>query len=236
MEVVLLFNAYLETLGLSGLTEGGLERALTHRSFCSEHPGSESNERLEFLGDSILGAVVGKYVFEKFPSFEEGQLTKLRASVVSTENLSKVSRDLGLGELLRLGKGEELSGGRDKNSILADAFEAVVGEIYLELGFSAAEQFVIKVLAPKIELNSQGPGHFDYKSRLQEHLAHISMKPPVYELSWSGPDHMRSFEAEVSSDGVVLGVGIGSSKKLAEQRAAQSALEILSGNELDEDH
>jgi ribonuclease-3 len=235
VEVVRLFNAYLETLGLSGLTGDGLQRALTHRSYCAEHPGVESNERLEFLGDSILGAVVGKYVFDRFPSFEEGQLTKLRASVVSTENLSKVSRELGLGELLRLGRGEELSGGREKNSILADAFEAVVGEIYLEFGFSAAEQFVVKVLAPKIELNSQGPGHFDYKSRLQEYLARNSMKPPVYELNWSGPDHLRSFEAVVLSDGVVLGAGIGSSKKLAEQQAAQTALEMLSGTELDGD-
>lgn len=222
-----LLSSYLEKLDLNGLSEDGIYRALTHRSYCAEHDGIESNERLEFLGDSILGAVVGIYVYAKFSHFEEGQLTKLRASVVSTQKLAKVAKYIGLGEILLLGRGEEASGGREKNSILADAFEALVGQIYLEVGFSAAEKFILGVLETEIAENAKLPGDFDYKSRLQELLAQLSMDPPLYELSWSGPDHSRNFEALVRSGNESLGVGNGSSKKMAEQNAARKGLRLL---------
>lgn len=222
-----LLSSYLEKLDLNGLSEDGIYRALTHRSYCAEHDGIESNERLEFLGDSILGAVVGIYVYAKFSHFEEGQLTKLRASVVSTQKLAKVAKCIGLGEILLLGRGEEASGGREKNSILADAFEALVGQIYLEVGFSAAEKFILGVLETEIAENAKLPGDFDYKSRLQELLAQLSMDPPLYELSWSGPDHSRNFEALVRSGNESLGVGNGSSKKMAEQNAARKGLRLL---------
>lgn len=222
-----LLSSYLEKLELNGLSGDGISRALTHRSYCAEHEGVESNERLEFLGDSILGAVVGIHVYAKYLHFEEGQLTKLRASVVSTQTLAKVAKSIGLGEILLLGRGEEASGGREKSSLLADAFEALVGQIYLELGFSAAEKFILGLLEPEIVENAKLPGDFDYKSRLQELLAQLSMDSPRYELSWSGPDHSRSFEAVVRSGDESLGVGTGSSKKMAEQNAARKGLYLL---------
>lgn len=222
-----LFSSYLNKLIVSGLSQDGIYRALTHRSYCAEHEGVESNERLEFLGDSILGAVVGIYVYENYSQFEEGQLTKLRASVVSTQKLAKVAKSIGLGEMLLLGRGEEASGGRGKNSILADAFEALVGEVYLEQGFAAAEQFILGVLETEIVENAKLPGDFDFKSRLQELLAQLSMDAPVYQLSWSGPDHSRNFEALVLSGEQHLGFGSGSSKKMAEQNAAREALQLL---------
>ncbi|TAN29701.1 MAG: ribonuclease III [Actinomycetota bacterium] len=205
-----------------------MTQAATHRSYCAEHPGVSSNERLEFLGDSILGLVVGKYIFQTFTSFEEGELTKLRASVVSSQNLSKVARSIGLGGILLLGRGEEASGGREKNSILSDSLEAVMGIVYLELGFAAAERLILSLIKPEIEAHALGPGHSDYKSRLQELLAQMAMKPPVYDVDWSGPDHARVFQATVRVESGVLGSGTGSSKKLAEQRAAEDALEFLS--------
>ncbi len=217
----------IEKLGIAGMSRSGLTQAVTHRSYCAEHPGVSSNERLEFLGDSILGLIVGKYIFTTFSSFEEGELTKLRASVVSSQSLSKAARSIGLGEILLLGRGEEASGGRDKNSILSDSLEAVMGIVYLELGFAAAERLVLSLVKPEIEVHAHDPGLADFKSRLQELLAQMAMKPPTYEVDWSGPDHARVFEATVKADGKVLGRGTGSSKKLAEQRAAEDALEVI---------
>lgn len=214
-------------LEIESISELGIIQALTHRSYCAEHPGSRSNERLEFLGDSVLGTVVGRYIYDRFDSFEEGELTKLRASVVSSHNLSKVARYIGIGELLRLGKGEEASGGREKNSILADSLEAIIGVVYLELGFEAAQRLVLDLMKDEIERQADGPGYSDFKSRLQELLARLAMKPPVYEIEWTGPDHARRFSAVVKVDEAVLGVGSGSSKKLAEQNAASDALDLL---------
>ena len=219
-------------LDIGGISMAGMTQAATHRSYCAEHPGISSNERLEFLGDSILGLVVGKYIFQTFTYFEEGELTKLRASVVSSHNLSKVARSIELGTILLLGKGEEASGGREKNSILSDSLEAVMGIVYLELGFAAAESLILSLIKPEIEAHALGPGHSDYKSRLQELLAQMAMKPPVYEVEWSGPDHARVFQATVKVDNGVLGSGTGSSKKLAEQRAAEDALEFLSNTKV----
>lgn len=217
-------------LGISAISHDGLRLALTHRSYCAEHEGVNSNERLEFLGDSVLGAIVGRFIFEEFAEFEEGELTKLRASVVSAQNLSKVAREIGLGQSIILGKGEEASGGREKNSILADALEAVFGAIYLELGFGEAERVILMLMKPHIETYSKGPGFFDFKSRLQELLAQLSMGPPVYEVTWNGPDHARVFHATVKVDLKVLGIGSGSSKKMAEQFAAEDTLRLLESN------
>lgn len=226
-------TALIERLGILGISRASLTQAVTHRSYCAEHSGTTSNERLEFLGDSILGLVVGKYIFMSFSSYEEGELTKLRASVVSSHTLSKVARSIGLGEFLLLGRGEEASGGRDKNSILSDSLEAVMGMVYLELGFAAAEKLVLTLLKPEIEAHALDPGLADFKSRLQELLAQVSMKPPFYEVDWSGPDHARVFRATVKVDGTIFGRGNGSSKKLAEQRAAEDALETLAQVEFD---
>ncbi|NNN19214.1 MAG: ribonuclease III [Acidimicrobiaceae bacterium] len=217
----------IHRLEIDGISKSGMTQAVTHRSYCAEHPGTASNERLEFLGDSILGLVVGKYIFETFSAFEEGELTKLRAAVVSSHNLSKVARSIGLGQILLLGRGEEASGGREKNSILSDTLEAVMGIVYLELGFSASQRLILSLIMPEIEAHAHGPGYSDFKSRLQELLAQISMPPPVYDVGWSGPDHARLFEAVVSVDGRILGSGTGSSKKLSEQRAAENALDFL---------
>lgn len=219
----LLSNWGLDTLGYPAI-----KRALTHRSYCAEHPGVKSNERLEFLGDSILGAVVGKYIFNRFTSYEEGELTKLRASVVSAQSLSKVAASIGLGKLLLLGKGEESSGGREKGSILSDSLEALMGVVYLELGFSAAEKLILGLMVPEIETHADGPGYSDFKSRLQEILAQLMMDSPRYLVEWSGPDHARRFHAIVSSGDKNLGQGTGSSKKIAEQSAAENALDLLS--------
>lgn len=221
------FRNLATNLGISGLSDVGLAQALTHRSYCAEHPGVSSNERLEFLGDSVLGAVVGKYIFDTFSTFEEGELTKLRASVVSAHNLGTVARSIDLGNYLLLGRGEEASGGRNKNSILSDALEAVLGAIYLELGFDEAERVILMLMRSQIEEFAEGPGYSDFKSRLQELLAQLAMTPPQYELEWSGPDHARVFRATVRVADVVLGTGSGSSKKLAEQEAAQNALRVV---------
>lgn len=219
----------LSKWGLEILGQRAIERALTHRSYCAEHPGVKSNERLEFLGDSILGAVVGKYIFDKFSLFEEGELTKLRSSVVSAQSLSKVATSIGLGKLLLLGKGEESSGGREKGSILSDSLEALMGVVYLELGFSAAEKLILGLMEPEIEAHAEGPGYSDFKSRLQEMLAQLTMESPRYLVEWSGPDHARKFHATVSSGEKILGSGTGTSKKLAEQNAAENALHLLEG-------
>ncbi len=224
----------VEKLNITGISRTGLTQAVTHRSYCAEHQGVSSNERLEFLGDSVLGLVVGKYIFTTFSAFEEGSLTKLRASVVSSYTLSKVARSIGLGQILLLGRGEEASGGREKNSILSDSLEAVMGIVYLELGFVAAERLILFLLRPEIQAHANGPGYSDFKSRLQELLAQLGMKPPIYEVDWSGPDHARVFSAAVKADGTVLGAGTGSSKKLAEQRAAEHALELLATAQRDD--
>lgn len=218
-------------LSIEGVSREGLIQALTHRSYCAEHIGVSSNERLEFLGDSILGVVVGKYVYDAFPDFEEGALTKLRSSVVSAQILAQVARAINLGAILQLGKGEEASGGREKNSILSDALEAVMGVVYLELGFTAAEKLILGLLEREIMARAEGPGYSDFKSRLQEYLAQMSLQPPSYDLVWSGPDHARVFEAKVSVDGAIIGVGTGSSKKSAEQQAAHKALDALETND-----
>tara|TARA_B100000085_G_scaffold36145_1_gene29732 strand:- start:877 stop:1521 length:645 start_codon:yes stop_codon:yes gene_type:complete len=208
-----------------------LVHALTHRSWCAEHPGDESNERLEFLGDAVLGVVVTDHLFSAFPDLPEGQLAKARAAVVSSTTLAEVGRELGVGLDLRLGKGEDASGGREKASILADAVEAVLGAMYLDGGVEPVRRLVLEQLSERIDQAAERPGDKDYKTRLQEVAAHDGFTPPVYALTESGPDHHKRFHATVAVGGERLGAGTGTSKKEAEQKAARAAYERRSAQD-----
>jgi len=205
-----------------------LERAMSHRSWCAESPGVESNERLEFLGDAVLGLVVTDHIFLTYPALPEGELAKVRAAVVNSEALAEVAVELELGSALLLGKGEDASGGREKPSILADAMEAVIGAVYLDGGYQPAADLVMRLLGDRIEEAAAGPGGQDYKTRLQELAAQRFETPPRYEVTDDGPDHAKRFFASVLLDGEVRGRGEGRSKKQAEQGAARQAWHALS--------
>lgn len=194
-----------------------------HRSWCAENPGWRSNERLEFLGDSVLGIVITDHLFTTYPDLAEGDLAKVRASVVSAAALSEVADELALGEAMLLGKGEDGSGGREKPSILADALEAVLGVVYVEVGMDAARDLVLRLLLARTTEAATGPGGQDYKTRLQEIAAQRFAEQPAYEVADEGPDHAKQFFAEVHIDGVLQGRGQGRSKKQAEQAAARDA-------------
>ena len=204
-------------------------QAFNHRSWCAENAEDDSNERLEFLGDSVLGFVVADLMYRREAALDEGALTDVRKSVVNSVCLSEVATELGLGEHLRLGKGEEQSGGREKPSILADAMEAVLGAVYLDGGIDAVRGVVDRLLGDRMRAAvAAGGRNQDHKSRLQEHLAATTGEVARYELLASGPDHAREFTATVSAGDRRLGVGEGRSKKQAEQHAARSALERIS--------
>lgn len=202
-------------------------QALTHKSFSNEQNEDVlHNERLEFLGDAVLELAVSDWVFRHYPDIPEGGLTRIRAEVVSEKGLSSLARQLNLGEGLRLGKGEEKSGGRDKDSLLADAFEALLGAIYCDGGFTAACTVVEKVFAELIERSARSRYGTDYKTCLQERLQARHGGLPEYQLARvSGPDHDRVYTMEVRFDGKLLGSGRGASKKRAEQQAAAVALD-----------
>jgi ribonuclease III len=205
-----------------------LQNALAHRSWCGEQDGgAPSNERLEFLGDAVLGLVVARYSYERYPGFPEGMLAKVRSAVVNARVLAQVAEHLGVGEVLLLGRGEEASGGRTKASILADAFEAVLGAVYLDAGWEAAELLVLRELGDAITRAGKEPDDFDHKSRLQERAVRDGEGTPRYVVVGSGPDHERAYVAEVFVAGTLLGVGAGRSKKDAEQEAARNAWEGL---------
>jgi ribonuclease-3 len=205
-----------------------LAQALVHRSWCAEHAGHEPNERLEFLGDAVLGLVVTDHVFRRYPTASEGELTDVRKAVVNAVTLAEVATELDLGSHVVLGKGEELSGGREKPSILADALEAVIGSVYVHVGFDAARDVVLRLLGDRISLAEQrGPGGQDHKSRLQELVAQHLGTVPRYETVADGPDHARSFRVTVFVEGTERGVGEGRSKKQAEQAAARDACASL---------
>jgi ribonuclease III len=196
-----------------------------HRSWCAEHAGHPSNERLEFLGDAVLGVVVTDHVYRVYPDLDEGALTEIRKTVVNSVALAEVAEGLGVGEHLLLGKGEELSGGREKPSILADAMEAIIGATYLADGMEAATQLVLSILGAKLATAPSDGA--DHKSRLQELSAHLFGQPPRYEVEATGPDHARTFFVTATVDGVAYGKGEGRSKKQAEQAAARDAVEAL---------
>ena len=204
-----------------------LSKALSHRSWVAESPGSNSNERLEFLGDAVLGLVVTDHIFRTYPDLPEGELAKVRASVVSAAALAEVAVELGLGEKLRLGKGEDASGGREKPSILADAIEGVLGAVYLDGGWEAASDLILRLLGDRISDAAAGPGGQDYKTRLQELAARSFETLPEYEVVDDGPDHAKRFFASVRVGDHRFGGGEGRSKKQAEQAAARLAWEAL---------
>ena len=210
-----------------------LDQAMAHRSWCAEQPGRMSNERLEFLGDAILGLVVAEHTYRTYPELSDGQMSKVRASVVNTRALAEVGRGLGLAAHLRLGRGEDLSGGRAKESILADATEAVIGAVYLDGGLSEVRRLVIALLGDRISVAAGEPGESDHKSRLQETSVSLGRGVPRYDVEGFGPDHARRYLATVYVAGQRLGRGEGRSKKDAEQVAARvacGALEVERGD------
>ncbi|MGD0391360.1 MAG: ribonuclease III [Acidimicrobiales bacterium] len=204
-----------------------LDEAMAHRSWCAEESGRISNERLEFLGDAVLGLVVAEFTYLAHPELSDGEMSKVRASVVNTRVLGQLGLDLGIAESLRLGRGEDLSGGRAKESILADATEAVIGAVYVDGGLAEAQRLVLGLLKDRIAVAAGEPGESDHKSRLQEESVRRGRGVPRYELESFGPDHARRYLATVYVAGQRLGTGEGRSKKDAEQVAAQVACESL---------
>ncbi|MDQ1428998.1 MAG: ribonuclease [Acidimicrobiaceae bacterium] len=200
-----------------------LLRALSHRSWCAETSGAQSNERLEFLGDAVLGLVVTDYLFGTYPNLPEGELAKVRASVVNSAVLAELAAELDVGDAVLLGKGEGASGGREKPSILADAMEALLGALYLDRGWQAASDLVMRLLGERMVEAAAGPGGQDYKTRLQELCARQLDELPHYLVTDEGPDHAKMFDAVVMVRGAVKGGGQGRSKKQAEQAAARVA-------------
>lgn len=204
-----------------------LEQAMAHRSWCAENGGQPSNERLEFLGDAVLGLCVTDHIYRSYPDFSEGELAKIRAAIVNATVLAEVAVTFDVGPTLLLGNGEDQSGGRTKQSILCDSFEAIIGAIYLDGGWNDAHRFVLSALGDRIAVAASNPGLQDYKTRLQEASARLFAAAPVYEVDDSGPDHRKSFSAGVFIAGERRGDGIGRSKKQAEQQAARDAWDRL---------
>jgi len=202
--------------------------ALTHRSFAYENGGLPTNERLEFLGDSVLGIVVTDRLYRDHPDLAEGDLAKMRASCVSQRALAIVARDLGLGAYVLLGKGEVSTGGSDKDSILCDTLEALFGAIYLAHGIDVAREVILKLVGPSLVRSATLGDALDWKTSLQEVCSSLGFSPPVYDVVGVGPDHARIFTATVMVDGAARGTGTGSSKKVAEQEAAETAHATLS--------
>ena len=215
----------------AGLSPALLERALTHRSYAYENGGLPTNERLEFLGDSVLGLVVTDALFRGYPDLPEGQLAKLRAAVVNMRALAAVARGLKLGSYLRLGRGGEGTGGRDKSSILADTLEAVIGAVYIERGLAQASALVHRLFDPVIARSARLGAGLDWKTSLQELTASGVLGVPEYYVEESGPDHQKSFRATVRVGGQVQGTGEGRSKKEAEQQAAEAAWTAINNGE-----
>lgn len=209
------------------------EHALRHRSLFRgmEIDGTESNERLEYLGDAVLGAIVTEKLFLDFPDKSEGRLTRARANLVNGAALANYARAFGLGTHLLLSKNAEAAGGRENATILADAFEAVIGAVYLDLGFKKARRFVLHVLDRCVDLHDVVESRANPKSRLLEYVQARGLDQPVYNtITEEGPSHDRTFTVEVRVEGVVHGSGVGPSKKTAEQEAATAALQTLQGN------
>jgi ribonuclease-3 len=209
-----------------------LERALTHKSYANENRLSEHNERMEFLGDSVLNLVVSELLMNALPDSTEGDLSRLRAAVVSEPSLASVAREIGLGGYLLLGRGEEQTGGRDKDSLLADSLEALVASLYIDGGIGPASSFITRFFEETIRKVRTSGGAGDYKTAFQE-LSQERLKtlPEYRVLSEAGPDHRKEFTVELFVKGAVYGRGTGKSKKEAEQKAAKEALEKLSSSE-----
>lgn len=211
-----------------------LYEALTHSSYANEMRGDKikNNERLEFLGDSVLSIVVSQYLFENYPKLPEGELTKIRAKIVCETTLSEAARTINLGQFMMFGKGEEMTGGRDRSSILADAFESVIAAIYLDGGLAEAEKFILTVMKEFISNSIEGKVFLDYKTHLQEIVQLSKSNRIKYELvKEEGPDHCKVFFTQVKLNDVVIGTGSGRSKKESEQEAAKVALRSVGEDE-----
>ena len=207
--------------------ESLLNKAMTHTSYAYEN-NVESNEKLEFLGDSILEFISSKYIFKNYPNLKEGEMTKVRAQVVCEQSLYKIAKMHNFSDFLNLGKSEKLSGGKERPAILADSVEAVIAAMYIDGGLKVAEKFIIENLKNEIELATKHVGQKDYKTVLQEKLQiHGDVKIEYILLNESGPDHDKRFEMEVRCNGKKLAVGTGKSKKLAQMDAAHNAIESL---------
>ena len=206
-----------------------LEMALTHRSFAYEQGKVETNERLEFLGDAVLGIVVTDALYAEYPTLPEGDLAKMRAALVNMTVLADVAREVGLGEAVLLGRGEAMTGGREKPSILADTLEAVFGGVYLDRGMNTASKVILDLFLPRIRGQVEGGTVQDYKTTLQELAAARLGTMPEYRIEESGPDHAKRFSATLLLAGETYGSGVGRSKKEAEQAAAKVAVERLRG-------
>jgi ribonuclease III len=207
-----------------------LERVFVHRSFLNEKGGFglECNERLEFLGDSVLSTIISHILFKRFPAMEEGELTRLRARLINRRTLAGLSKGQGLGAFLLMGRGEMRSGGMENPAILANTFEALIAAVYLDRGFKTVYTFIEELFSPIIDGFLYRPGHFDFKPDLQELTQRLFKEPPAYRVvKAQGPAHKRVFSIEVIVGGKVLGKGSGTKKKDAEQLAAREALERL---------
>jgi len=206
-----------------------LNLALTHRSYSNEITGQkENNERLEFLGDSVLGIVVSTYLYEILPDRSEGDLAKIKSFVVSEEILSLIARQMTVQDFILVGRGEENSGGREKKALLADALEAIIGALYLDLGFHESQKFILSLLVPEINKVLEDRHKKDYKTLLQEFVQKVYKTYPKYILlSKTGPDHDKTFTMEVQINSVSKGTGVGKNKKEAEQNAASLAFQEL---------
>ena len=223
------YEALRAALGDPVLDPELLERALTHRSFAYENGGLPTNERLEFLGDSVLGVVVTETLYRSHPDLSEGRLAKLRAAVVNARALAGVGRALDLGTHVKLGRGEQATGGRNKASILSDTVEAVLGAIHLSGGFETSAEVVHRLFDPLIEAASALGAGLDWKTSLQELSAEHGLGVPEYVLADEGPDHMKTFTAQVRVGERLYGNGVGRSKKEAEQAAAETAYGEIAG-------
>ena len=224
-------QSFCQALGVQMHDLELLDMALTHTSYAHEakqHPKPQHNERIEFLGDSVLSIIVSTYMYNNFPELAEGQLTKLRAYLVCEVSLHEYAKKIHLGDYLKLGKGEDFSGGRERPSILADAFESVLGAIYLDQGLEVARSYLLALMKPEMDYICRHGIFNDYKTRLQEYLQRDGEVDITYKLlGSSGPEHKKVFTSEVIFEGRVIGEGQGRSKKDAEQHAAKQALKQL---------
>jgi len=221
--------ALQQTLGISFNDPSLLEQALVHSSYVNENPSLASNERLEFLGDAVLGLVIAEKLYQDFPHFDEGEMTKLRAALVRGGTLARVARTIKLGDYLYLGKGEKASGGRRKPANLAGALEAMIAAIFLDQGLTTSNDLVLRLFNEELQrVGASQEAGVDYKSQLQELIQAREQQKPTYQLVVAvGPDHDRRFTVEVRVGDTVLGKGSGKSKKAAETEAAHTALEQL---------
>ncbi|MSX18757.1 MAG: ribonuclease III [Actinobacteria bacterium] len=220
------YSELLEQLGVE-IDSELLELAFTHRSYAYEAGLTATNERLEFLGDSVLGLIVTEELFRKYPDLDESRLSPLRSGIVNMRALADVARTLSLGQYIRLGKGEEVTNGRDKNSLLADAFEAIIGALYISAGFEKTSECLLRLIAPTLNYAMAMGAGLDGKTALQELVSSLGKATLEYQVTESGPDHDKSFEATAVVGGEPVATGFGKSKREAEQSAARSAFEIL---------